>query len=137
MDTSSSPAAPLAGTDRRLAAKLGSDTPMVAWGQAWVSRSGRFNKVIAARTLDFVVCTEHDLVLFSTGFFTRRPRRRVYWSPFDRLRVSVRKAKRGRELVVSSLDHRALVFQMRKSPRSDALIEALVRHAAESDIPAS
>jgi hypothetical protein len=123
--------------DRRLAAKLGGDAPIVAWGGAWVSRAGRLNKVVAARTLDFVVCTEHDLVLFSTGFFTRRPRRRVYSSSFDRLRVSVRKAKRGHELVVSSLDHRPLVFQMRKSARTQALVRALVTHASESDIPAS
>lgn len=137
MDTSSTPSARPSKTDRRLAAKLGGDTPVVASGRAWVSRAGRLNKAVAARTLDFVVCTEHDLVLFSTGFFTRRPRRRVYTSSFDRLRVSVRKAKRGRELVVSSLDHRALVFQMRKSPRNDALVHALVAHAAESDIPAT
>jgi hypothetical protein len=101
-----------------------------------VSRAGRLNKVIAARTLDFVVCTEHDLVLFSTGFFTRRPRRRVYASSFDRLRVSVRQAKRGHELVVSSLDHRPLVFQMRKTERSAALVDALTAHAADSDVPA-
>jgi hypothetical protein len=136
MTTSSSPSAPPTKTDRRLAAKLGADTPIVAWGRAWVSRAGRLNKVVAARTLDFVVCTEHDLVLFSTGFFTRRPRRRVYSSSFDRLRVSVRKVKRH-ELVVSSLDHRPLVFQLRRSARNAALVDALLARASESDIPAS
>src|SRR5262249_46485198 len=107
MDTSSSSSEPFARpsrpskTDRLLAAKLVGAAPIVAWGRAWVSRAGRLNKVVAARPLDFVVCTEHDLVLFSTGFFSRRPRRRVYASGFDRLRVSVRQAKRGHELVVS------------------------------------
>jgi hypothetical protein len=136
MDNSTSPSARISATDRRLAAKVPSGTPIVAWGRAWVSRAGRFNKVVAARTLDFVVCTEHDLILFSTGFFSRRPRRRVYSMSFDRLRISVRQVKFGRELVVSALDHRPLVFQMRNTERSAALEQALLERADQSDMPA-
>jgi hypothetical protein len=137
MDNASSPSARPTATDRRLAAKLGDDGPVVVWGRAWVSRAGRLNKLVAARTLDFVVCTEHDLVLFSTGFLSRRPRRRVYSMDFDRLRISVRQAKFGRELLVSSPQHRPLVFQMRTSERSAALQAALVERAGSSDVPAS
>jgi hypothetical protein len=60
-----------------------------------VSRDGRFAAVVAARTLDFVVLTDDHLYLYSTGFFSRRPRRRVYAMSLDRLYVEDCGAKRG------------------------------------------
>ena len=43
--------------------------------------------VFAARFLDFAVLTDEHLVFCSTGFFTRRPRRRVFREPLSRLVV--------------------------------------------------
>jgi hypothetical protein len=60
--------------------------PMVAIGRAWVSRDGRMH-LFAARFLDFAVLTPEHLVLCSTGFFTRRPRRRVFRQSLGRLEV--------------------------------------------------
>ena len=114
------------GTERSLAAKLRPDEHVVAWGRAWVSRDGSMPWLFAARTLDFVVRTEDRLYLFSTGFFTRRPRRCVYGSALDRLGVEARQAKRGRHLRVHLPEGRALLFDMRGSARNNALADSLV-----------
>ena len=50
----------------------------IAWARAWTSRDGRWNWLLAARHRDFVVLTDHRLLLYSCGFFTRRPRRCVF-----------------------------------------------------------
>ena len=63
------------------------DGPLVAVGRAWVSRDGRLH-LFAARFLDFAVLTPDHLVLCSTGFFTRRPRRRVFREALGRLDVT-------------------------------------------------
>ena len=44
--------------------------------------------LLAARFLDFAILTPDHLVLCSTGFFTRRPRRRVFRQPLGRLEVT-------------------------------------------------
>jgi hypothetical protein len=62
------------------------DGPMVAIARGWVSRDGRMH-LFAARFLDFAVLTPEHLVLCSTGFFTRRPRRRVFRQSLGRLEV--------------------------------------------------
>jgi hypothetical protein len=73
---------------RRLAGgKAKYDGPMVAIARAWVSRDGRWH-VFAARFLDFAVLTTDHLVLCSTGFFTRRPRRQVFRIALSRLEVT-------------------------------------------------
>ncbi len=117
------------GTERRLAAKLRPDERVVAWGRAWVSRDGSMPRLLAARTLDFVVRTEDRLYLFSTGFFTRRPRRCVYGSSLDRLEFETRQSKRGRRLRVHLPEGRALLFDMRGSARNNALADALISSA--------
>jgi hypothetical protein len=72
---------------RKLAGrKLPYDGPIVAIARGWVSRDGRIH-VFAARFLDFAVLTPDHLVLCSTGFFTRRPRRRVFRQALGRLEV--------------------------------------------------
>jgi hypothetical protein len=63
------------------------DGPVVAIARGWVSRDGRMH-LLAARFLDFAILTPDHLVLCSTGFFTRRPRRRVFRQPLGRLEVT-------------------------------------------------
>ena len=63
------------------------DGLLVAVGRAWVSRDTRLH-LFAARFLDFAVLTPEHLVLCSTGFFTRKPRRRVFREALGRLDVT-------------------------------------------------
>jgi hypothetical protein len=97
-----------------------------------VSRDGRLHNVFAARTLDFVVCTDDRLVLYSTGFFTRRPRRKVYEMTFDRLHVETRPARRGSHLRVSSGEHRPLLLDLGGKARNTTFAAQLL---ARTDRP--
>lgn len=126
MESTTPQKTPQTATERRLTAKLRADEHLVAWGRAWVSRDGRLHSVFAARTLDFVVCTDDRLYLFSTGFFTRRPRRCVFGTLLDRLHVEERKAKRGRHLRLCTREGRSLLLDMRPSTRNAALADALL-----------
>jgi len=85
------PARPMTRTERRLRKLAGRkspyDGPIVAIARAWVSRDGRM-PLFAARLLDFAVLTPDHLVLCSTGFFTRRPRGRVFRESLGRLEVT-------------------------------------------------
>src|SRR5689334_16220201 len=73
---------------RRLAGrKAAYRGPIVACTRGWVSRDTRWH-VFAARFLDFALLTPEHLVLCSTGFFTRRPRRQVLREPLGRLVVT-------------------------------------------------
>jgi hypothetical protein len=122
---------PVTSAERRLQRKLGPGVHIVAWGRAWVSRDGRMHTVFAARTFDFVVCTDDRLVLYSTGFFTRRPRRKVYEMTFDRLRVEPRQAKRGQakrgsHLRLRTTGHRPLLFDMGTKARNTAFATELL-----------
>ncbi len=91
-----------------------------------MSRDGRLPHALAARTLDFAVLTDDELVLISTGFFTRRPRRRVYGMPLDRLFVAECEAKRGSRLRVGAATHRPLLLELRATPRNDAFADELL-----------
>jgi len=72
---------------RKLTGRKGTyDGPIVGIARGWVSRYGRM-PLFAARFLDFAVLTPDHLVLCSTGFFTRRPRRRVFKQALGRLEV--------------------------------------------------
>jgi hypothetical protein len=114
-----------AAVERRLQAKLADDEPIIRWGRAWVSRDWRLPHIFAARTLDFTVITPTRLVLVSTGFFSRRPRRRVYAMTLDRLFVEECEAKRGLRLRVHAWDHRPLFLEFRFTPRNDAFADEL------------
>jgi hypothetical protein len=85
------PARHMTRTERRLRKLAGRkapyEGPMVSIARAWVSRDGRL-PLLAARFLDFAVLTPDHLVLCSTGFFTRRPRRRVFREALGRLEVT-------------------------------------------------
>jgi hypothetical protein len=78
-------------TERRLRKLAGRKSPyegpIVGIARGWASRDSRMH-LLAARFLDFAVLTPDHLVLCSTGFFTRRPRRRVFRDSLGRLEVT-------------------------------------------------
>ncbi|HEY5170569.1 MAG TPA: hypothetical protein VIK54_02460 [Acidimicrobiia bacterium] len=121
---------PVSARDERVRARLqslvGADEPIAAWARGWVSREVRLHGLLAARTFDFAAVTDHDLVMFSTGFFTRRPRRRVYASSLDRIQVADHDRPRGQRLRITSRGHRPLWIEMNMSPRATAFADALL-----------
>ena len=137
MDRSAPQTSTVSFVERRLQGKLPADEPIVAWGRAWVSRDGRMSFIFAARTLDFAVLTDDHLYLYSTGFFTRCPRRRVYAMGLDRLHVDECKAKGGLRLRIWAPEHRPLLLEMRATPRNRAFLTELfaVEYDSEDDDP--
>jgi hypothetical protein len=119
--------------ERRLRRKLRDNEELVAWGRAWLSRDGKLHGLLAARTLDFIVLTADNLLVFSTGFFSRRPRRRVYQMPLDRLFAEERKASRGRRLAIWTKGRRPLLLEMRTNPRNEDVADRILRRVAESE----
>lgn len=128
------PAALPSRTEQRIARRIDAGEEIRAWSRGWVSRDGRLHGLLAARILDFVVVTEHRLYLVSTGFFTRRPRRRVYDMPLDRLRIREMKPGRRRHLRVASLDHRPLRIDLKPKPASDSVADLLTARTAGSEV---
>jgi hypothetical protein len=108
----------------RLQAAVGAE-PVVAWARGWVSREIPLHGLLANRTRDFVALTASSLVLVTTGFFTRRPRRRVYTVRLDELAVEVADTRRGRRVRVSPASGRPLLVDLGADARSDALVSAL------------
>ena len=121
--------------ERRLRRKLGTDEELLTWGRGWLSRDGKLHGLLAARTLDFVVLTEDDLLVFSTGFFTRRPRRRVYELPLDRLLGEERTSARSRRLAIRTRGHRGLLIEMRRNARNDEVADQILRRIAQNEEP--
>ncbi len=113
-------------SERRLRAQLEPDERLIAWTRGWVSRDGKMHTVFAARTLDFVVISDQRLYLFSTGFFSRRPRRRVYASDLDKLQVSNTETKRGQRLRIVSRLHRPILLENHNDDRNVAFARELV-----------
>jgi hypothetical protein len=135
-DTTSNPGAPVVRVprrdrrvERRLQVLVGANDPIVAWTRGWVSREVRLHRLVAARTYDFAVLTNIELFLFSTGFFTRRPRRRVYTSPLSRVHVSNHDVPRGRRLRISSRTAHPLWIELRTSDRASKFADELVTRA--------
>ena len=115
--------------------RLVGDEPVLAWTQGWVSREVRLHRLLAARTLDFAVVTDRSLSLFSTGFFTRRPRRRVYNSRFERIFVAddaVARRRRRRRLRITSRDAKPLWLELDGSGRAGAFAAELTTRAKTS-----
>jgi hypothetical protein len=115
--------------ERRLQSLLATNDPIVAWTRGWVSREVRLHRLLAARTYDFAVLTNIELFLFSTGFFTRRPRRRVYTSPLSRVHVANHDVPRGRRLRISSRNAHPLWIELRTSDRATTFADELVARA--------
>jgi hypothetical protein len=86
--------------------------PMVSIARGWVSRDGRMH-LFAARFLDFAVLTPEHLVLCSTGFFTRRPRRRVFRQSLGLLEVTPLGKEPFRTVRVSGNFNRAIRLELR------------------------
>jgi hypothetical protein len=89
--------------------------PISAITRCWVSRDSSVH-VFAARYLDFAVLTPEHLVLCSTGFFTRRPLRRVFREPLNRLVVIERGPEPTRVLRILGDFSHPLLFEMRNNP---------------------
>jgi hypothetical protein len=115
----------VSGPERRLQEKIDEDDTLVTWARGWVARDGRWSGLFAARNLDYCVLGKRSFYLFSTGFFTRRPRRRVFRAPLDRLIVSVRKSGPPERLRLSLRGHRPLLIDFRRSERSQPFADAL------------
>ncbi len=86
----------------------------------------RLHGVLAARTLDFAVLTDHWFFLLSTGFFTRRPRRCVYAARLEEIDVSEVAKSRGRRIRVASRVGKPLWIELRANARSNAFADALL-----------
>jgi len=120
----------LSARDRRIENRLrvlaGADERIVAWTRGWVSRDVRAHFLLGARTLDFAVLTDRSLLLYSTGFFTRRPRRPVYASRLDRIFVADAPARLGRRLRVTSRQAHPLLIELRRKAQATDFADALV-----------
>jgi hypothetical protein len=116
----------VAANELRLIAKLRDGERGAAWGRGWVSRDGALHTLFAARTLDFMIVTDDHLIIFSTGFFSRRPRRRVFDIPLDRLTVDDRQGGTWRRLRLWTRARRALLLELRTNHRNTAFCDALV-----------
>jgi hypothetical protein len=132
--SSSSSAAPIPRARRRLQRKLGPGVRIEAWGKAWVSRQGRTPGILAARTSDFVVCTADRLMLFSTGFFTRVPRRCVYDAALTDIRVTAIDRRRGHKLQVATRTTRhPLVLELSSKARNTLLASKLLQRSNKGE----
>ena len=111
---------------RRLAGRKGTYRgPILGWTRGWVSRDTRWH-VFAARFLDFAVLTDEHLVLCSTGFFTRRPRRQVLREPLTRLFVAPIGPEPARTLRVVGDFSRPIRIELRDTPDASAFIRELI-----------
>jgi hypothetical protein len=123
---------------RRLAGRKGPHRgPIVAQTRAWVSRDSRWH-IFAARFLDFAVLTEEHLVLCSTGFFSRRPRRQVLREPFTRLVVTPLGEEPIRTLRIVGDFSKPIRIELRGGDENDEFVHELLertpadpRHRAE------
>jgi hypothetical protein len=89
--------------------------PISAITRCCVSRDSAMH-VFSARYLDFAILTPEHLVLCSTGFFTRRPLRRVFREPLNRLVVVERGPEPVRVLRILGDFSHPLLFEMRNNP---------------------
>jgi hypothetical protein len=115
---------------RRLAGRKGSYRgPIVAVTRGWVSRDSRWH-LLAARFLDFGVLTPEHLVLCSTGFFTRRPRRQVLREPLTRLVVSKIGPEPSHAIRIVGDFSRPIRMELREEPDSLTFITELIARTA-------
>lgn len=124
------------GTGRRLAelVRQRPDEHTIAWTRAWTSRDTRWNWLFAARHRDFVVLTDRRLLLYSCGFWTRRPRRCVFDETLRGLNVDDI-GGRGAPLThlrLSGWRGRPLRIDFGRHAASRALAAALVGQAGQA-----
>jgi len=110
----------------RLQAIVGNE-PIIRWSRGWVSREVRLHVLLAARTLDFLVLTDRSLMLVTTGFLSRRPRRLVYAANLDTIFVSDESVPRGgRRLRIVSKSGHPLWIELGATSEQKAFAAALV-----------
>src|SRR3954452_18631126 len=107
--------------------------PIIGITHGWVSRDTRAH-IFAARFQDFAVITEEHLMFCSTGFFSRRPRRRVFLEPFKRLGIVPRGEEPYRTLRIIGDFNSPLVFELGDDDNSLAFAaEVLARSQTGRD----
>lgn len=110
-------------------ARLESTEEILAWCVAWVSRDRRLHRLLAARTRDFAVLTDRRLLVFSSGFFTHRPRRRVLADRLDETAVTDCGSRPGRCLRVEAPAHRPLRIELGGRERDTTFAARLLQAA--------
>jgi hypothetical protein len=110
----------------RLQHLIATNDPIVAWAQGWVSRENWVPERLAARTLDFAVLTTQSLLLVTTGFFTRRPRRCVYSARLTDLVAARAVVPNGRRLRITTEHGVTLRIELRATERGKMFAAAVV-----------
>ena len=109
--------------ERRLRAavdkRLEPSETIVAWCRVWYSRPVRV-QWFAARYRDFVVLTDRRLMMYSAGWLTRLPRRRVL-------------ADRLNEIAVETIEGRDRMFRL-EHPNHPPMILQIDRDRAAAPI---
>lgn len=113
-------------SERRLRAqverRLEPDEELRAWTRAWVAPVRRV-QWLAPRHRDFVVVTDRRLMLWASGFWTRRPRRRVLTERLDEVTISV---PRGEPIArVGPPNRTPLHLELGRGPGGVAVRDAL------------
>jgi hypothetical protein len=101
------------------------DGPIIGIAHGWVSRDTKPH-VFAARFLDFAVITDEHLMFCSTGFFSRRPRRRVFLEPFKQLGIVAQGTEPYRTLRIVGDFNNPLLFELGSDPNSLAFAHELL-----------
>jgi hypothetical protein len=101
------------------------DGPIIGITRGWVSRDTS-SHIFAARFLDFAVITEEHLMFCSTGFFSRRPRRRVFLEPFKQLAIVARGPAPYRTVRIVGDFNSPLLFELRDDPNCLAFARELL-----------
>jgi hypothetical protein len=87
--------------------------------------------VFAARHRDFVVLTNHRLLLWSCGFFSRRPRRKVFDERLGRLAVEPIGGRGARRLRIRAVSRRPLRFDFGSDADGREIAAALLGQTSE------
>jgi hypothetical protein len=111
-------------------ARLETGEELSCWCRAWVSRDGRLAGVFGARTRDFAVLTDRRLMLWSTGFFTRLPKRRVLTDRLDNLTIEDIGRRPNRSLRIRAFARRPLRFEFSRRPTAQEFVSLLVERTA-------
>ncbi len=98
---------------------------VTAWCRVWYSRPVRLQWA-SARFRDFAVLTDRRLMMYSAGWLTRRPRRRVLADRLDDLMVASQRDTTA--LYVTHPSHPAMVLEFGKDDTSQRIATTLLNH---------